>query len=228
MKIKYLEWDSEFFGLSIGSIKIENECDFCPEDAKKFDLVYVFSQNESLNFKLVDQKITYKILDLQTKDISDFSETQFYSHNDTAYRDLLNLALQSGEYSRFKIDPYFKNSEFVRLYTEWLNKSINKTLASHIIIKKDNEKIVGFATLTKKSQSLADIGLVAVDKDYRGRGIAKEIILKSIILAKSLGYEEIQVVTQLDNIPANILYKKCGFEKHSIINIYHHWNNDTI
>src|SRR5690606_4711658 len=228
MKIKHLEWDSNFFELTIGSIYIEDEEDFLKEDLNKYDLIYIFSKNENLNFKLVDRKVTYKLRDLQKNETPNFIEIDYYCHNETAYKELLNLALQSGEYSRFKIDSDFKNNEFVRLYTEWINNSINKKLASHIIIKKQDDKIVGFTTLSKKSESLADIGLVAVDKDYRGQGIAKELILKTISVAKSVGYEDVQVVTQLDNIPANILYKKCGFEKDSIINIYHYWTHDTI
>lgn len=228
MKIKHLEWDSDFFELSVGSIHIEDEDDFLKEELNKYDLVYIFSQNENLNFKLTDRKVTYKLRGLQKKETPNFIEIDYYCHNETAYEELLNLALQSGEYSRFKIDSAFNNNDFVRLYTEWINNSINKTLASHIIIKKQDKKIVGFATLSKKNETLADIGLVAVDENYRGQGIAKELILKTISVAKSIGYDDMQVVTQLDNIPANILYKKFGFKEDSIINIYHYWNHDTI
>src|SRR5690606_2664394 len=135
---------------------------------------------------------------------------------------------QSGEFSRFKVDNNFSNNEYEKLYSEWLIGSINKRLATDIIVKRLDGKIVGFVTLTKKNVELADIGLVAVDSSYRGKGIGKELIFQVISLAKSQGYKKIQVVTQLDNRPANNLYKKCGFKKFSLTFIYHIWNYDTI
>lgn len=225
--VKYLEWDSDFFNKKIGKITIDNEDDISLKEIINYDLIYVFSQNGKLNLNLVDKKIVYLIDDLKNYSV-DFNNLELFHVGKNNHHDLLDLALQSGELSRFKLDSNFKNEEYKKLYTEWIKKSISKELATDIIIKKDNEKIIGFASLARKDNRLADIGLVAVDADYRGKGIAKEIIKNTIALAKKQGYKKIQVVTQLDNRPANLLYEKTGFEKNNLTYIYHIWNNDTI
>jgi dTDP-4-amino-4,6-dideoxy-D-galactose acyltransferase len=225
--IKYLEWDSLFFDKKIGQITIERELDILQEDKSKYDLIYVFSKNGELNLNLVDKKVIYLIDDLISyKD--EINNIELFQDSQNNHADLLNLALQSGKHSRFKSDSNFKDEDYKKLYTEWIKKSISKDLATDIIIKKSKNKIIGFATLARKTDELADIGLVAVDLAYRGKGLAKEIIMNTLKLAARQGYKKIQVVTQLDNKPANILYEKVGFKKDNLTYIYHIWNNDSI
>ena len=226
--IENVKWDSAFFNLKIGKVYIENCDNFTLEEIENFDLIYVFSSKPNLGFKLVDKKIVYVLEDLSNIAEHNFSDIQFYNSKHDNYNDILNLTLQSGEYSRFKLDTNFVNNEFEKLYKTWIDKSISGDLATDIIIKKNKNKIVGFTTLTKKSDELADIGLVAVDINFRGQGIAQELILKTIITAKNQGYKKMQVITQLDNIPANKLYVKTGFIQDSITYIYHIWKHDTI
>lgn len=226
-KIELINWDSKFFKKEIGKINISNIEEFPNDQLKSFDLVYVFSQNDNLDFKLIDKKIVYLIENIE-KTENEMLDVQFYNSDIDKYEELLLLTLQSGEYSRFKLDENFKNNEYEKLYKEWIDKSISKDLAFEIIVKKIEDKIVGFTTLAKKSDELADISLVAVDSNYRGKGIALELIKKSIEVAKQKNFKKIQVVTQLDNEPANKLYLKAGFKEESITYIYHVWNYDTI
>lgn len=227
MHIERLKWDSSFFQKEIGKIEISRKEDLSLEEVKAFDLVYVFSQNDDLGFKLMDRKVLYVINDLKKEPFSTI-DIEFYDNKNDNYQELLDLTLQSGEYSRFKLDSNFTHNEYVKLYTEWINGSIDKRLATDIIVKRLDGKIVGFSTLSKKEDDMADIGLVAVSRNYRGKGIAKELILNAINLAKIQGYKELQVATQFDNVPANELYKKCGFSQFSLTYIYHIWNHDTI
>lgn len=226
--IEELKWDSDFFGKKIGKITVQNNDELTNIKLNKYDLIYVFSDNSNLNYKLVDKKIVYIIDDLNTIENNNTLELTTFDKNIDDYNQLLDLTLQSGEFSRFKLDKNFSNGEYEKLYTEWINKSINKELAFDIIIKRLDNKVVGFSTLSKKTNELADISLVAVDSNYRGRGIAKQLIQQCIHLSKEKGFKKIQVVTQLDNNPANILYTHCGFKKDSLTYIYHIWNNDTI
>ncbi|RZK20313.1 MAG: GNAT family N-acetyltransferase, partial [Flavobacterium sp.] len=188
--------------------------------------VYLISDFDDLEYDLMDRKITYQIKDiasfLQSKDIQD--TRQYFINDQKSYSEILDLTLQSGVYSRFSLDSNFKNDEYEKLYTEWINKSISKEVAVEVLVKNIDNTVVGFSTLTQKSDYLADIGLVAVDSKYRGRGIGKEVILNTILEAHNRGFKSIQVVTQLDNGPANTLYQSSGFSKESIKYIYHLWN----
>lgn len=84
--------------------------------------------------------------------------------------------------------------------------------------------MLGFATLNRKNETLSEIGLIAVSKTSRGLGVGKKIINESIIKSKKAGFNEIQVVTQLDNIAAVSLYKSTNFKIKKVTNIYHFWN----
>ncbi len=226
--VENLCWDSNFFNLKIGKIVWDENENLAIVDNEGYDLIYIFSNNARLNFPLVDKKIVYQINDLHEKELDAPNNIEFYQNSDEQYFNLLSLAWQSAEFSRFKLDKNFPENTYKDLYKEWLNKSISKDLATDIIIKTINDKIVGFATLARKSNLLADISLVAVDSSFRGLGIAKELVKNMIALAKQKGYDSIQVVTQLDNLVANNLYKKSGFLEINLTYIYHHWNHDTI
>lgn len=233
MKISKLQWDSEFFNLNIGMIDIvgSKEFDFNKMKAlsKNYNLVYIFCDEEIRELTEVDKKEIFILDSLPKKnDLIYQQEIEYFSLNKHSYEDLLELTLQSGIYSRYKIDKNFKNNEYEKLYKEWIDKSITKELAIDIIVTLINNKIVGFTTLDKKTSQLADIGLVAVDKNHRGKGIAKELINKTIIRARELGFKKIQVVTQNQNKPARSLYKAAGFKSIKLTYVYHFWNYDTI
>jgi len=229
MEIINLNWDSDFFKMNIGRLIVEdielfdlNKFIFL---AKDFDLVYVFCVDEIIGLKRVDIKETFLLKDFGTNDdLFLFQNIDCFSKENHSYEELLNLALQSGIYSRFKIDPKFKNHEYENLYTEWLNKSIEKKIAIDIIIKIIDDKIVGFTTLNKKTDSMAEIGLIAVDSQYRGRGVARELMKSTITRAYKLDFAHLQVATQHNNKPAVNLYKSLGFQSRTKTNIYHYWN----
>ncbi|MBD3629503.1 GNAT family N-acetyltransferase [Cyclobacterium sp.] len=234
MFIERLEWDSNFFGYEIGRLIIKDPEEFqiveFENEAKNFKLVYLISSSE-FNFeklKLVDKKVIFrqdKILDIKPP----LYKNKIVSYNKNSHDEiqLINLTLESGKYSRFNIDKGFKNNEYFNLYRSWIQNSISGKLAFEILITLDVNKITGFATLAKKDDDLADIGLLAVDKDYRGRGIATELVLSAIEKAKEEKFRSIQVVTQMDNKPAIKLYTKTNFLIKEISNIYHYWNYDT-
>ena len=128
----------------------------------------------------------------------------------------------SGEFSRFRLDRRFISNEYERLYVEWLRKSLNKTIAFKTFVAREKTEIAGLITLGKKKEC-ADIGLVAVDEKYRGRGIGRDLIRFADNAAFTMGFKQIQVVTQKKNWGACRLYEKCGFKMNNVINVYHYW-----
>ncbi len=229
-----LEWDSKFFGYNIAkvifnSIGLERLEEILKElKTKKIRLTYLMipPANKKLNANilknggiLVDRKVIY------AKDTQPHTEikTRILEYKDiTPNNKVLDLALQAGLYSRFKIDKNFKNNEFERLYTQWITKSVSKEIAFKTIVAMSENELVGLTTIGKRD-NYADIGLVAVDKNFSGKGIGSDLINFADNVAFEMKYHQIKVVTQLDNTRACKLYEKSNFKIEDVTHVYHYW-----
>jgi dTDP-4-amino-4,6-dideoxy-D-galactose acyltransferase len=232
-KIVFLKWDSEHFDYKIGKIEVKDFKDNLVEieSAIKnctYDLIYCFILQEEgcvedilkniPDSRWVDGKITFvkKVNEKQPIDLYHFKSITQISEK------LYSLSIQSGEYSRFKTDPKFTYSQFERLYYKWIELSINGPMSDEVIAYVKDDNIMGMVTIGKKNGRI-DVGLLSVDKQFRGRGIGKKLLEFVEYKAFQKGFKEIQVVTQNLNTPAVELYKKLGFTEESIINIFHIW-----
>jgi dTDP-4-amino-4,6-dideoxy-D-galactose acyltransferase len=232
---KNLEWDTDFFGYKIVQLLLTNT------DIAKFNrliaelksngvkLAYVYPEDEiskstlhKKNVPLVDTKITFEKDLVTTKEFqTNFEEKVPYNENYN-YEQLLNLAFESGKYSRFKLDQNFINREFEKLYKTWLDKSISKDIADDVLVYLDRNNITGFVSIKNDCDKLK-IGLIAVDQNYQGKGIGKKLMqhVESIALAENL--KKISVETQKQNDGAMAFYQSCGFSVVETKEIYHLW-----
>lgn len=229
-KIERLNWDSSFFGYEVGKVEIKNSSVFDLVDFKQktkdYELIYVFS-NQVL-FSIKEFEVDVKVLFFQLcSKINYESNEKLQSFNPKYHNfdELKKLALESGIFSRFNIDTNFKNQEYEKLYIRWIENAVNEDFTFDIIIALNNDNsIIGFATINKKNNFTAEIGLVAVSKWSRGLGIGKQLIKEAILRSYNAGFIEIQVVTQMNNLAAMNLYQSSNFNIKEITNIYHIWN----
>lgn len=136
--------------------------------------------------------------------------------------ELEQLALAAGSYSHFRMDPEFPRGLFFKIYHEWIKNSVNKSIACDIITIKDQDKTVAMTTLGTKNNR-GDIGLLAVDANFRGKNFGTKIVVAAQLYFISQGFTLAQVVTQVANTPARRLYEKCGFRPEKFENFYHFW-----
>ena len=231
MQIKRLAWDSDFFNYEVGKIewseKMQWDYFFQLASSSDYRVIYIFSDKELRPDYLnhVDRKTTLfrNLLEISPLN-EDANPVESYRYDGESFLQLRELALESGVYSRFNVDPHFNNGEYQKLYDEWIKRSVLHDGALDCVVYREKGNVLAFATLEKKTDDLADIGLVAVHRSTRGKGIGSLIIEKALEKASILGFNQIQVVTQLANLPAMRLYRKCGFEVKRIQYIYHFWN----
>lgn len=232
--IDYILWDSEKFGIKIGLLHLPEH--FEPKDLfsgieegekRGYDLLYlkgVFLKEELLSdrIKLVDEKVVYSFI--KNQDISFEKDARFSNVEDilgnSLTDDLLELAYESGKYSRYKIDKSFHDGVFKTLYREWISKSLSREIASGVLAFNEYEKIKGFLTYLEDKDNVS-IGLIATAKEFSGMGIGTTLI-KKLISKYPIG-TSFQVATQKRNIVACHFYEKNGFEISAIENIYHIW-----
>ena len=109
--------------------------------------------------------------------------------------ELDKLAIQSGIYSRYKVDPNIAPEHFEKLFKLWILKSVNRTLAENVFVSMDGEKIVGMVTVGMKN-GRGGIGLVAVDERMRGKNVGVSLTRVAQKWAVGKGCRHAQVVTQ--------------------------------
>ncbi len=231
MEIKRLDWDSDFFGLRIGRAEIDSA-----EEARalydqrasvedSFDLVYVVTPHNigfpMPNAKLVDAKVVYALSDDLGSEVN--KDVILWDSAKGVTDDLLHLALVSGKYSRFKLDNRFPQGSYERLYSRWIEQSVNHSLATEVFCYMHEGVPRGLVTLDNKN-GFGTIGLVAIHEDFQQRGIGTAMMQHVIhYMMQQQHGEKISVATQLDNVSACRLYEKSGFAVESVMDYYHWW-----
>jgi dTDP-4-amino-4,6-dideoxy-D-galactose acyltransferase len=232
-----LLWDSDFFGFPVARLTTvemsETMLDAAIAKARDsgIRLMYLIveandaamaSKMDGVGARLMDRKVTY-LMNISSL-LND--EPQFAAAIGTATASntqLEALALQSGQYSRFRLDSRLDSSAFPRLYSEWLRNSLSGAIARKVLVWRSQSDIErGLLTLGEK-YGRADIGLLAVDAEVRGQRVGQSLVAAAILQAKIWGYREMQVVTQRDNETACRFYEKCGFKLINEEHIYHLW-----
>lgn len=229
---QFLNWDSELFGYSVVKILNTDNLEIVLDKLKKkkIKLAYLFldpfdyKRNEEA-FKnggqLVDSKITYQIKSSIFKGIEQCENVISYKKN-YVEKQLLQLVLESGIYSRFKKDKNFRHEEYEKLYSTWIQRSVRHEIAIDILIYFQDDQLKGFVTLEAK-KNIGNIGLLAVDRKFRGKAIGSTLLKHALFKFANTGYSKVLVTTQRANTPACNLYQKLGFDILRTENVYHFW-----
>lgn len=188
---------------------------------------------------LVDEKTTYEMT-LENLDISQLY-SQIYNNDDdiiirleskapaNTSNTLKDLAISSGEWSRFRVDTNIPTKIYDDIFTGWINNSVNRSLADDVFVafNKSTNEDVGFITVKKKEANHVNIGLLAVSSNYRRKGIAKKLLSRASVWALENTFwnksTKISVITQGANKVACCCYEKFGFTKVTIQDVYHVW-----
>jgi dTDP-4-amino-4,6-dideoxy-D-galactose acyltransferase len=229
MELLPATWDTVFFGYPVGKVNLSAAESIDPNlfINNPYKLIYFFSSVE-LHTEQIHQ-LPLKLVDCKVELLRNVDD----SGNHVALEDspiklikeltpeLFNLVLQSGHYSRFKLDSQFKDNEFERLYLEWINKTLQNP-NEQVLVYEEAKHLMGFITLGIKINK-ADIGLIAVDEQYRGKSIGKKLLKMANQFELINGKNEITVVTQLENKEAMRFYEQNGFYVYKKSYIYHLW-----
>ncbi len=232
---KILDWDSGFFGFKIAKISAFEHYDNLLEiisDLKKENvkLIYLIADPTDTDrnieisrtgAQLVDEKITYRINTcsakyIQNRFIEKYAESQ-------PNEKLIDIALQTSMYSRYRIDKRFGNEACNKLYETWICNAINASFDDCLYVYKEQSNILGLITLKTLNANLGSIGLIGVDNNSRGKKIGYQLIQKAIGHFSESNIFRISVATQKANTLACRFYEKNGFEIFNVQNFYHLW-----
>lgn len=219
--ISSLPFDSSLFGYSVGKCLLNgfwDESDFL-EKAKKYRLVYIFS-NKSIptisgRIHLADIRLTFE------KELRQLESTQTYvpTYSGELTSELLELALESGIFSRFRTDPAFDQDEYKKLYTLWIKNALGN---QEVLLAESYTGFVSCPILGDKAQ----IGLIAVAPNRRGEGWGKKLVRAAENFAFDQGAKVMTIGTQNSNVPAIKLYQSMGYRLVDQLWVYHYWEGN--
>ena len=236
MKVELLKWDSEFLGFKVGKLVLKeksklNSLNNCLRSAQEngFRLIFLYCTEELADSTALsdfqkryhEKKITYFTCDLTVS--SNCNLSQVCSCPELHLnQEVIELALESGRFSRFKLDLNFKNKTFERLYETWIKRSLKGEFDDEVFVVMDGKRLCGMITV-KWNDEVAKIGLLAVFNKAQGRGIGTMLIEKIKHEACRKGIKCLEVSTQLNNNLANRFYQRKNFIVKEVVNIYHIW-----
>ena len=231
-----LPWDSTAFGYAVASIeqttrtKEQLAITIAALKERRVRLAYWLVEPDdqdsieaasALGAFLADRKVTF------VRTVGDYtgrngdSGIVSYLHRELNDR-VLSLAMQSGVYSRYKVDPHFVKGEYETLYRTWIEKSLRGDIAEDVLVCEVGKDIAGLITVGTKNDR-GDIGILAVDEDFRGKAVGSRLVKAALSHFHARGHTSCQVVTQKSNEGACRFYRKCGFEEEHTWNVYHFW-----
>jgi dTDP-4-amino-4,6-dideoxy-D-galactose acyltransferase len=233
--VTHLDWDTEFFGFKVARVDdpylAATTLGPLLEElrSQEVKLVYWSSNQEleegvvrQLSGALVDAKTTF-VADLRDSSVTEptKAEVAVWAAT-TSSEELEKLAIQAGEFSRFARDPRIGREKFEALYRLWIQGSVAGKLATTVLVIREKERLAGLVTVGQKG-GRGEIGLIAVDSAFRGRGFGRALVRSAQRRSLIEGHTTAQVVTQGANVAACHLYAACGYAVERVEHVYHFW-----
>ena len=172
---------------------------------------------ENLGFSLVDTNVLFeKKIRVLNKKVSGRG-IRFAQAKDEV--DIINLASQSFEYSRFHLDDFFPKKLANTIKGDWVRNFFLGKRGDKMIVAQKGKSIAGFLLVLEEKKGII-IDLIAVDKGFRRQGIASKMI--SYLEKVFYGSQRIIVGTQISNIASMKLYENFGFRVFESSYVFHY------
>ncbi|WP_301098180.1 dTDP-4-amino-4,6-dideoxy-D-galactose acyltransferase [Otariodibacter sp.] len=206
------EWESQFFNRKIGSLIFDRSAvkDATLSD-QNYDLITVKVSADAIDqidwlqqkgFVLVEGGVEFSL------DLANYQAdlTACYQAEEQDLASLSSLFSIAFPCSRFR-PPYFSEEENQRFYHQWISNSLTGQFDDLCLVERDEKQnIVGGVSLRVR-ENTAQIGLLAVDANCRGKGIGKKLMQQAISWAISQQAQQLKIVTQLSNLVGIKLYQ---------------------
>ncbi|MCX6582249.1 MAG: GNAT family N-acetyltransferase [Candidatus Aminicenantes bacterium] len=245
--VKYLDWDSNFFGFSIGRIYAhacaEERLSKGLENAvkAKIQLVELFcdaSDSQSIHasersaFHLADLRLAFKKKPPEPVEpaepaevVKDDGALTGLTFKKAGLKDIAGLKLAGhGLFtnSRYYGYPGFDRNQVDLMFQLWIEKAVKGEFDDELYYLGDESGILAFNSL-RFEENAASIGLFGVEEAHRGKGLGSLLLNRVFHLLHNRRVTEVNVTTQGKNSSAVRLYQKNGFHLAKITLCYYKW-----
>ena len=243
MIIKKLNWDSEFFGIKIGKVIINNEIEFNPMKFKeqandeKFELVYVFKFQEMISCETLI-KTDLELVDIMLTMSKKFEKEKFLNlpyefRTELAEEELIEcykIAEATSTVSRFYREVKIGPDKTIELYRIWIDNALNKSFSDGLFIVKDSNIVAGIHLIkTDIKNKIGYCSVIGVNPSYQGKGIGV------ILWEQAFGFWANEKDIELCKVPFSIqntgsfnFHLKMGFNKIDEIKYIYHFRNKDL
>jgi dTDP-4-amino-4,6-dideoxy-D-galactose acyltransferase len=129
--------------------------------------------------------------------------------------------------TRFFSDPHFPRPLATAFYSTWIKLECQGRAQRVFVATGDEDEALGYISChLDASGAVGQIGLMAVNRTAQGRGLGKVLVQAALAWFADQGVNQVSVVTQGGNIPAQRLYQSCGFRSASLRLWFHKWFPD--
>lgn len=236
-----LEWDSRFFGFGVGRLhdapRTEVHAQAIREQARAQGVRLLYAVCDprdamacaalaNVGGFLADLKRTYTAPVLAAAEPPVGVPLTVLPAQPAACerRQLRSLAWQAAVHSRFRVDPRMPHGAWRRMYSAWIARSLDGTLADRVIAARDGDTLTAMVTVSLRGPN-ASIGLLAVADRWRGRGLGRRLVQFAFDAARESGLPGLTVVTQGGNGAACRTYEGCGMAVSEEQCIIHLWTD---
>jgi dTDP-4-amino-4,6-dideoxy-D-galactose acyltransferase len=234
--LRFLEWDSRFFGFTVAKVTDpalpESRWDVLVASLRSAHVTLVYWpiaadwkelewRLKSVGAQLVDRKVTYALHIGDSARFSLWPSLTLYQEKEACDR-LVEISIQCGSLSRFKMDTRIPGHKCDEMYRIWIQKAVKKELADDVLVYKRGDEIAGMAAL-KRNEESGNIVLIGVDAAHRGNHAGSALAEASIGYFQNRRCEYVTAVTQGENKAACCFYERCGFAAVRTEHFYHLW-----
>ncbi|KKR07392.1 MAG: GCN5-related N-acetyltransferase [Candidatus Peregrinibacteria bacterium GW2011_GWC2_39_14] len=184
---------------------------------------------EKLGFSLVTIRNTYRFQGLLVKTKSLLKGFRVVADKGILAKltvaDINRLADAIGSMSRYYRDPKILRSNARAIYRNWITNSLYHGYADQCFAILKGDLLVALITI-KLRQRTGYIDLLGVVPQFQKKGLGAYLVQHCLQYLNREGFTDIRVITEGENVAANILYQKNNFVINAVELVYHkHFKN---
>ena len=234
---RFLPWDSEFFGVRIGSV-LPRRLDGATiaairafRNEERIDCLYFLADlgdaatirlAEDEGFRMVDVRVTLERRGPAPGEERAGDGVLVRPAEERDLPVLTALARENHVDTRFYYDGRFPRERCDALYAAWIENEV-RGQADRVLVPEIDGKAAGYITCHRAGPPR--IGLLGVGPAAQGRGIGGKLIRAALAWFAGEGIERVSVVTQGRNVRAQRAYQREGFATAAVEVWYHGWTS---
>ena len=241
MGIQYLDWDTNFFGIKIGRVELNEKSSFDPlvfrERAldEKYELIYVFKYGAMVDWgsaikaeiELMDIMLTMS-MKFDKRKYLNLSYTLCNELQPSELNDCYRIAEQIADVSRFNKESKVGSVKAKKLYKTWLDNALNQSFADGVFVAKHEDVIAGIHIIsTDAARRIGKCSVIGADSNFKGLGLGKNLWSQAFgYWAKENKIETCQVPFSILNNESFNFHLKIGFNKVEEVKYIYHFRNN--